>query len=296
LRLNSRAVACWLILHHSAAAYASLTYHSRRYAILSSTAAATAAAAPPAASADTTAQSMMTEVSDGTYSALAYAPRTREVLPPLLVVLHGAGINKLPVWNLADPTGEHAKLTRQAYSPSLLATGRAPAELADNFAVVAPYSFGKASFYDEPRRKLLSFVDWATSDAGRLAGCPAVDPARVFLLGFSDGATVGVELLTTGRFRGGIIAAYGFTGTLPPLAAERLRNVPLWVFHSADDVIFDVANSDRLVRAVRQAGNERVRYTRFERDQEGFTGRVRGHSTGITASKDPAVYEWLLSL
>ena len=108
LRLNSRAVACWLILHHSAAAYASLTYHSRRHAILSSTAAATAAAAPPAASADTTAQSMMTEVSDGTYSALAYAPRTREVLPPLLVVLHGAGINKLPVWNLADPTGEHA--------------------------------------------------------------------------------------------------------------------------------------------------------------------------------------------
>jgi hypothetical protein len=121
LRLNSRAVACWLILHHSAAAYASLTYHSRRHAILSSTAAATAAAAPPAASADTTAQSMMTEVSDGTYSALAYAPRTREVLPPLLVVLHGAGINKLPVWNLADPTGEHAGemdgFIRQAYSP-----------------------------------------------------------------------------------------------------------------------------------------------------------------------------------
>lgn len=114
MRLNSRAVACWLILHHSAAAYASLTYHSRRHAILSSTAAATAAAAPPAASADTTAQSMMTEVSDGTYSALAYAPRTREVLPPLLVVLHGAGINKLPVWNLADPTGEHAG---QAYLP-----------------------------------------------------------------------------------------------------------------------------------------------------------------------------------
>jgi predicted peptidase len=235
---------------------------------------------------------LMTEVSDGTYSALAYAPRTpREVPPPLLVVLHGAGINKLPVWNLADPMGEHAGLP-----PSLLAAGRAPAELADNFAVIAPYSFGKASFYDEPRRKLLSFIDWATSDAGRLAGCPAVDPARVFLLGFSDGATVGVELLTTGRFRGGIVAAYGFTGTLPPLAAERLRNVPLWVFHSADDVIFDVANGDRLVRTVREAGNERVRYTRFECDQEGFTGRVRGHSTGITASKDPAVYEWLLSL
>ena len=271
----------------------SRTCHSRRHVILSSSAAASAAAAPAANSIGTAAQSsVMTEVSDGTYSALAYAPLApRDNPPPLLVVLHGAGKNELPVWNLADPAGEHAGLP-----PSLIAAGRAPAELADNFAVIAPYSRGKPSFYDEPRRNLLSFVDWATSDAGRLAGCPAVDPTRVFLLGFSDGATVGVELLTTGRFRGGIMAAYGFTGTLPPLAAERLRNVPLWVFHSADDVIFDVANSDRLVRSVRQAGNERVRYSRFERDQEGFTGSVRGHSTGITASKDPEVYRFLLSL
>ena len=30
--------------------------------------------------------------------------------------------------------------------------------------------------------------------------------------------------------------------------------------------------------------------------QEGFTGDVRGHSTGITASKDPEVYAWLLGI
>ena len=34
---------------------------------------------------------------------------------------------------------------------------------------------------------------------------------------------------------------------------------------------------------------------RHRRDQEGFTGRVQGHSTGITASRSSEVYEWLLA-
>ena len=70
---------------------------------------------------------------------------------------------------------------------------------------------------------------------------------------------------------------------------------------SADDVIFSVANSDTLVRALRKINQEQyegaVRYTRLDRDQEGFAGTaVQGHSTGITASKSPEVYRWLLSV
>lgn len=237
----------------------------------------------------------ITQVTDPlTYSALVYTPPAAKSgkKPPLIVVLHGAGVNDAPILSLADPEGEHAGLV-----PSLIASGRAPADLTDNFAVVAPYSAGKRSFYEEPRRKILDFVEWATSPAGRAAGCPDVDASRIFLFGFSDGATVAVELATTRRFAGGVIAAYGFTGELPSLAAQRLADVPLWVFHSADDVIFSVANSDRLVRTLERAGGrDTVRYTRFERDQEGFTGAVRGHSTGITASRTPEVYQWLLSL
>ena len=146
------------------------------------------------------------------------------------------------------------------------------------------------------------------------------------MFGFSDGATVAIELLTTRRFRGAVVAAYGFTGVLPPRAVERLAGVPLWVFHSADDVIFDVANADcrvaatrsrclrdalslgaaererarrqadRLVAALRKASDADVRFSRFAEDQEGFTGAVRGHSTGITASKRADVWEWLLTL
>ena len=236
----------------------------------------------------------LVEVTDpATYSALVYEPpQSRGKKLPLILVLHGAGVNEAGVWSLADPMGEHAGL-----APSLLAAGRAPPELADNFAVVAPYAAGKRSFYEDPRKKLLAFVDWVVSPAGRAAGCPNVDPGRVFLVGFSDGATVGVELATTRRFAGAVIAAYGFTGELPSRAAQLLADVPLWIFHSADDVIFSVDNSDKLVRTLqRTARTGAVRYTRFDVDQEGFTGRVRGHSTGITATKDPEVYRWLLSL
>jgi predicted peptidase len=169
----------------------------------------------------------------------------------------------------------------------------------DEFAILSPYSFGMRSFYQEPRGKLLSLLNWASTPAGRDAGCPIFDPKRVFLFGFSDGATLGVELMTTGRFAGAVLCSYGFTGTLPEYALERLSGLPMWIFHSADDAIFPVSCSDKLVQSLGRVNSKKeeiVRYTRFDQDPEGFTGRVKGHTTGITASKDPEVYRWLLSL
>jgi len=245
----------------------------------------------------TTMKDHLREVRDpNTYSALSYVDPTitnKEKGVPLIVVLHGAGKNQDGVWSLADIQGEHAGLI-----PSLIATNKAPLVLADNFAVVAPYAAGKASFYDEPRSKLLKFVDWVCSEEGQKAGCPPnIDPNRIFLFGFSDGATVGVELATTRRFKACIICAYGYSGILPSLALERLKDLPIWVFHSKDDVIFPVSYSDQLVQSLRSVSTPGlVRYTRFEADQEGFTGNVKGHSVGITASKMADIYTWMLSI
>lgn len=271
---------------------------SRRQLVCTATALATGSTAAPAAVADVESRrgsnrfGPLREVVDPeSYSALVYSPAESSAPLPLLLVLHGAGMNDQDAWALADPRGEHAGLP-----PSLLASGRAPPALARRFAMAAPYAAGRRSFYEEPRQKLLRFVSWVCSDAGRAAGCPRIDPARIFVLGFSDGATVGVELLTSARLAGGIIAAYGFTGALPPQAVDQLHDKPVWVFHSADDVIFSVSNSDRLVSTLRDAAAQPsvVRYSRFDADQEGFTGTVRGHSTGVTASKRNDVYEWLL--
>jgi len=112
-----------------------------------------------------------------------------------------------------------------------------------------------------------------------------------------------VELLTTRRFAAGVVCSYGYSGKeLPSKAIERLSNLPLWVFHSQDDVIFDAQNSDRLVRQLRSVNQARdstinfVRYSRYEHDPENLPPRVRGHSMGITASKSSELFDWLLDV
>jgi len=236
-----------------------------------------------------------------TYSALSYAPpnNVNNENTPLILVLHGAGKNdKEILQDLADPSGEHAGLI-----PSLIASHTAPPNLSDNFCVLAPYSFGEPSFYNDPRRNLLQFVDWAIRNQNTEELPLRFDPNRIILFGFSDGATVAVELLTTKRFAAGVICSYGYSGkALPSQALERLSEIPIWVFHSRDDVIFDVQNSDRLVQQLENANNIKggntnasiVKYSRYDRDPENLPSRVRGHSMGITASKSIDLYDWMI--
>jgi predicted peptidase len=236
-----------------------------------------------------------------TYASLLYMPPLSDKKLPVIVVLHGAGTNQRDITNLADLHGEYGGLL-----PSLIANDQAPAALLDNFIVLAPYCYGAKSFYDEPRSKMLNFIAYALENIPQLSKQKQhqVDQSRVFLFGFSDGATLGVELLTTRRFAGAVICSYGYTGTLPNLALQRLAGLPMWVFHSADDVIFQVERtSDPLVESLKKQTHDDddeksilVKYTRFDKDPEGFTGSTRGHTTGITASRDPHVYQWLLSL
>ena len=252
--------------------------------------------------------SLLTEISDpNSYTALAYGPppsssssSSSKSLPPLILVLHGAGKNDLNIWDdLASPNGEHRGLI-----PSLIESGNAPNELLQNFAILAPYSKGQDSFYQDSRSKLLGFVNWATANQNT-PQCPsAFDPSRIWIFGFSDGATVAIELMTTKKFVGGIICSYGFSGkSLPPTALQRLANLPMSVFHSADDVIFDVKNSDRLVeqlRSVSTTANDDsvIKYYRYKQDPEKdlVPASVRGHvSMAIVASKMPELYDWMLS-
>ena len=276
--------------------------------------AATDVVSPPmttAATLETTCR--IREINDPqTYRALIYEPPTssnaRNPLvkpPPLLLVLHGAATNREPdvTKAMASATGEHAGLPMQ-----LLASNTAPAELAANFCVAAPYAYGRTSFYDDSRGKLLQFLQYLVSnDEVQLN----FDPSRIFLFGFSDGATVAVELATSRKFRGVAVASYGFTGKqLPPMALQRLQGVGFWVWHAADDVIFDVANSDRLVAALRDTNEIAsaddddllMRYTRFETDPlprlmgVRVDPSMRGHTMGIVASQSPDLYKWMLSL
>jgi hypothetical protein len=132
--------------------------------VTAATAIGTTSLWPPVASATTPPSPLLQVVTDpNTYSALAYyapPPHYFSTPPPLILVLHGAGRNDQDTMSdLGNPQGEHAGLI-----PSLIASGQAPPELLQHFAVLAPYSYGKASFYQDSRRTLLDFLDWAIAN------------------------------------------------------------------------------------------------------------------------------------
>ncbi|KAL3783741.1 hypothetical protein HJC23_004860 [Cyclotella cryptica] len=144
-----------------------------------------------------------------------------EIAWPLVVLLHGAGTNQHSALYEFTQSGSPSSLAgdHTQLPPFLLANNQAPAYLAENFVVVAPY-VGKG------KRESLS------------------------LFGFSEGATLAVELATTRTFHALILASYGFTGTLPTMAIERLQGMPVRVFHSIGDDVYSVKCSNKLVESL----------------------------------------------
>jgi predicted esterase len=262
------------------------------------------------------------EIEDpNTFSAVVYIPPAKNgetrAQPiesfPLLVVLHGAGNNEhsaMYEFTHADgtsssPPGDHSNLP-----PYLLYTHRAPPTLSENFIVVAPYvGKGRRSLYDEPRGKILSFVKWfnawigtQTFDDGTSV---VVNRQRVSLFGFSEGSTLAVELATTCQFNGVVVASYGFTGVLPPMALERLRGIPIWVFHSVGDGVYDIRCSNQLVNGLLTYGRghdvfdvrNTVKYTKLIPAQNTRDDLGREHvRAALVASDSDEIYAWLLSL
>lgn len=256
-------------------------------------------------------QGTIFEIHDpNSYSAVVYIPTekaTKQSSLPLLVVLHGAGVNQHSALNeFTAPGGDHTNLP-----PYLLSTQQAPSSLSENFVVVAPYvGKGKRSLYDEPRSKILSFIKWfntyiesqSLSDGTNIS----INRQKVSLFGFSEGATLAVELATTRQFQGVVIASYGFTGQLPQMAIQRLQGIPIWAFHSKGDDIYDVNCSDSLVSSLLSyeggldvfSVGDIIKYTKLvppTNNDKIEPGREHVRAS-LVASRSAEVFLWLLSL
>jgi predicted peptidase len=64
-----------------------------------------------------------------------------------------------------------------------------------------------------------------------------------------------------------------------------LRAMPAWVFHGARDEIIPIDNSNRMVAALRELGNE-VRYKIYPE---------AGHDAWTATYANPELYEWFLA-
>ena len=111
----------------------------------------------------------------------------------------------------------------------------------------------------------------------------AVDKDRVYVTGLSMGGfgTWGLLYQFPDRFAAGAPICGGFD----PAAAERFVDIPLWVFHGAQDAAVKVTMSSDLVEAIRAAGGNRVQLTVYP-DLE--------HDSWTVTYDNRELYRWLL--
>lgn len=103
-------------------------------------------------------------------------------------------------------------------------------------------------------------VDDVLSVVDRVARRHRVDPARVYLMGASNGGT-GVWRLAEAR-------PHKWAAVVPVCAfesptIEKVRHIPAWVFHGAEDQMAPVERDRTLVKELKEAGAD-VRYTEYK--------------------------------
>jgi predicted peptidase len=121
-----------------------------------------------------------------------------------------------------------------------------------------------------------------------------LDPSRVYLTGPSMGGlgTWMVGARNPERFA----ALVPICGGGKPLFAPLLRDKPIWFFHAANDLCVDVSESDRLVEALKKAGNTQVRFTRPKESMRPCCmAEFVGHNCWDDAYRDTQLWDWLWS-
>lgn len=193
--------------------------------------------------------------------------------PPLLVLLHGIGADENDLIDLAP-----------ALDPRFTVVSvRAPRS----------YHMGYAWFQIDWRRDgsivpdaaqaratLADLVRWLDAAPARLGA----DPARLYLLGFSQGAMMSLGVLRTAPDRlAGVVALSGlFDDSLVPASApaSAIARVPLFVAHGTRDDVLPIARG----RALRDVFQPLVR---------DFTWREYTVAHGIAPDELRDVAAWL---
>lgn len=185
---------------------------------------------------------------------------------PLLLFLHGAGERGNDVWLVA----KHGPPKIVQHKPDF------------PFIVVSPQCPAGRTWENEV---VLALLDEVMAKY-------AVDKTRVYLTGLSMGGygTWSLGLAHPERFAAIVPICGGgdpLKALLPdPAKAEALRSLPVWAFHGAKDPVVKLAESERMVEALRKAGVKEVQLTVYPEAQ---------HDSWTETYDNPKLYEWLLA-
>lgn len=178
---------------------------------------------------------------------------------PLMMFLHGAG-----------ERGDDLELVKKHGPPKLITQGKS-----FDFIIVSPQC-PKDLWWPEQTDILINLLD-------EIEKRYRVDTDRVYLTGLSMGG-FGTWSLAC-RYPQRFAAIAPICGGGEWYAADRLKHIPVWVFHGAKDDIVSLEESKKMVAAVRKAGGEAKLTVYPDADHDSWTQTY----------DNPELYEWFLS-
>lgn len=180
---------------------------------------------------------------------------------PLVLFLHGAG-----------ERGDNLDLVKVWGPPQLVAEGREYP-----FILVSPQCPAEGWWSDDVQAGVL---DALLDD---VAGRYRVDKDRVYVTGLSMGGFGTWRLAVDHPDR--FAAIIPVCGKGEPAKAQRIKDLPVWVFHGADDDAVPLSGSQDMVDALKACGSN-VKFTIYPNT---------GHNCWSATYANPEVYDWLLS-
>ncbi len=111
-----------------------------------------------------------------------------------------------------------------------------------------------------------------------------VDKSRVYLTGLSMGGYGTWKLAGNNPGRFAAIAPICGGGDRV-IGKYRLKKMPIWVFHGAKDNVVPLEESEKMVKALKDGGNEQVKFTVYPE---------AGHDSWTETYNNPELYEWFL--
>ena len=200
---------------------------------------------------------------DKSVAYLLYLPNeydSKEGKWPLLLFLHGRGESRGPL-----------SAVKKWGPPRLIERGES-----FPYVVVSPQC-PEAESWDQSRQEelLLELLD-------HLAKQFKIDPDRIYLTGLSMGGYGAWRLAADHPER--FAAVVPICGGGKPQDADKLKGLPIWVFHGTDDPAVPLQRSVEMVEAIKKAGSTTIRFTTLE---------WIGHNSWEAAYASPDLYQWL---
>lgn len=197
---------------------------------------------------------------------------------PLVVFLHGAG---------ERGNDNHAQLkhcipfflddTITSRYPFLLLVPQCPVE---KRWVDTDWSLPEHQMESEPTAELLAVMHLVDS----LIDCGAADSIRVYLCGISMGGFGVWDALQ--RWPNKFAAAIPICGGGDPAYANRMKDVPIYIFHGLQDDIVMPSRSIQMYNALQAAGSNAVLFVTYP---------DLAHGCWDEAFSTPGLFHWLFS-